>query len=81
LDAVLHARRISLCCKNPHRPRYRYPNLITQYRASGGGGMMLHLYMYAERDMVEESIRLAEATGAFSAIILTCDHPHGDEFS
>jgi 4-hydroxymandelate oxidase len=36
----------------------------------------LHLYMYDERDMVQESIRLAEATGAFSAIILTCDHPH-----
>jgi 4-hydroxymandelate oxidase len=41
-----------------------------------GGGMWLHLYMFEERDMVQESIRLAEATGAFSAIVLTCDHPH-----
>jgi isopentenyl diphosphate isomerase/L-lactate dehydrogenase-like FMN-dependent dehydrogenase len=39
-------------------------------------GMWLHMYMYAERDVVKESIRLAEATGAFSAIVLTCDHPH-----
>jgi isopentenyl diphosphate isomerase/L-lactate dehydrogenase-like FMN-dependent dehydrogenase len=43
---------------------------------SHGNGMWLHLYMYEERDMVKESIRLAEATGAFSAIVLTCDHPH-----
>jgi isopentenyl diphosphate isomerase/L-lactate dehydrogenase-like FMN-dependent dehydrogenase len=43
---------------------------------SDGGGMWLHMYMYEEREMVQESIRLAEATGAFSAIVLTCDHPH-----
>jgi isopentenyl diphosphate isomerase/L-lactate dehydrogenase-like FMN-dependent dehydrogenase len=42
----------------------------------GAGGMWLHMYMYEEREMVQESIRLAEATGAFSAIVLTCDHPH-----
>jgi 4-hydroxymandelate oxidase len=42
----------------------------------GSGGMWLHMYMFEERDMVQESIRLAEATGAFSAIVLTCDHPH-----
>jgi isopentenyl diphosphate isomerase/L-lactate dehydrogenase-like FMN-dependent dehydrogenase len=44
--------------------------------SDGGGGMWLHMYMYEEREMVQESIRLAEATGAFSAIVLTCDHPH-----
>jgi isopentenyl diphosphate isomerase/L-lactate dehydrogenase-like FMN-dependent dehydrogenase len=43
---------------------------------SPDNGMWLHLYMYEEREMVQESIRLAEATGAFSAIVLTCDHPH-----
>jgi isopentenyl diphosphate isomerase/L-lactate dehydrogenase-like FMN-dependent dehydrogenase len=43
---------------------------------SSGNGMWLHLYMYEEREMVQESIRLAEATSAFSAIVLTCDHPH-----
>ena len=45
--------------------------------ASGDGGIKwLHLYMYEEKDMVEKAIESAEATGAFSAIILTCDHPH-----
>jgi isopentenyl diphosphate isomerase/L-lactate dehydrogenase-like FMN-dependent dehydrogenase len=44
--------------------------------AAGGSGMWLHMYMFEEREMVQESIRLAEATGAFSAIVLTCDHPH-----
>jgi 4-hydroxymandelate oxidase len=43
---------------------------------SDEGGMWLHMYMYEERELVQESIRLAEATGAFSAIVLTCDHPH-----
>jgi 4-hydroxymandelate oxidase len=44
--------------------------------AAQPGSKWLHMYMFEERDMVQESIRLAEATGAFSAIILTCDHPH-----
>lgn len=45
--------------------------------ASGDGGVKwLHLYMFEEKDMVEKAIKSAEATGAFSAIILTCDHPH-----
>ena len=45
--------------------------------ASGDGGVKwLHLYMFEEKEMVEKAIKSAEATGAFSAIILTCDHPH-----
>jgi len=40
------------------------------------GVKWLHLYMFQERDLVEKAIRTAEATGAFSAILLTCDHPH-----
>jgi isopentenyl diphosphate isomerase/L-lactate dehydrogenase-like FMN-dependent dehydrogenase len=38
--------------------------------------LWLHMYMFQERDLVEACIRHAEKTGAFSAIILTCDHPH-----
>jgi len=40
------------------------------------GVKWLQMYMFDERDMVAESIRMAERTGAFSAILLTCDHPH-----
>jgi isopentenyl diphosphate isomerase/L-lactate dehydrogenase-like FMN-dependent dehydrogenase len=36
----------------------------------------LHLYMFEEKDLVVTSIKAAMATDAFSAIILTCDHPH-----
>lgn len=45
--------------------------------ASGDGGVKwLHLYMFEEKELVEKAIKSAEATGAFSAIVLTCDHPH-----
>ena len=40
------------------------------------GCKWLHLYIFQERDLVEASLKAAEATGAFSAVILTCDHPH-----
>lgn len=40
------------------------------------GAKWLHLYMFEERDLVQASLQAAEATGAFSAVILTCDHPH-----
>jgi 4-hydroxymandelate oxidase len=41
------------------------------------GVKWLHLYMFEERDLVEASIEAALASGDhFSAIILTCDHPH-----
>jgi len=36
----------------------------------------LHMYMFQEKELVANSIRLAEATGNFTAIVLTCDHPH-----
>jgi 4-hydroxymandelate oxidase len=49
---------------------------VSESDPGGGSGMWLHMYMFEERDMVEESIRLAEATGKFSAIVITCDHPH-----
>ena len=54
------------------------PDVVEEGRtASGDGGVKwLHLYMFEEKDMVEKAIKSAEATGAFSAIILTCDHPH-----
>jgi len=41
-----------------------------------GGIKWLHLYMFEERDLVEKAIKSAEATGKFTAIVLTCDHPH-----
>ena len=42
--------------------------------ASGDGGVKwLHLYMFEEKELVEKAIKSAEATGAFSAIVLTCD--------
>lgn len=45
--------------------------------ASGDGGVKwLHLYMFEEKELVEKAIKSAEATGSFSAIVLTCDHPH-----
>ena len=44
--------------------------------ASPDGVKWLQLYMFEEKDLVEKSIQAALATGAFSAIILTCDHPH-----
>jgi isopentenyl diphosphate isomerase/L-lactate dehydrogenase-like FMN-dependent dehydrogenase len=40
------------------------------------GVKWLQMYMFQEKHLVKESIRLAEESGAFSAIILTCDHPH-----
>lgn len=45
--------------------------------ASTAGVKWLHLYMFEEKDLVEKSIKAAmSTTDAFSAIILTCDHPH-----
>lgn len=49
---------------------------IKSEKKNGGGTKWLQMYMFEETDMVVNSIRLAEATGAFSAIVLTCDHPH-----
>ena len=40
------------------------------------GVKWLHLYIFEEREIVARSIELAAATGSFSAIVLTCDHPH-----
>jgi isopentenyl diphosphate isomerase/L-lactate dehydrogenase-like FMN-dependent dehydrogenase len=40
------------------------------------GVKWLHLYMFEERELVQASIQAALATKQFSAIILTCDHPH-----
>ena len=46
------------------------------------GPKWLHLYIFKERELVQRSIELAEKANqtagdsGFSAIILTCDHPH-----
>jgi 4-hydroxymandelate oxidase len=40
------------------------------------GVKWLHLYMFEERGLVEAAIERALATDSFSAIILSCDHPH-----
>jgi isopentenyl diphosphate isomerase/L-lactate dehydrogenase-like FMN-dependent dehydrogenase len=43
------------------------------------GTKWLHLYMFKERELVEAAVRSAfqnDGTEQFSAIILTCDHPH-----
>ncbi|KAK3270175.1 hypothetical protein CYMTET_21415 [Cymbomonas tetramitiformis] len=40
------------------------------------GPKWLHLYIAKDRAFVIRCLRQAEATGAFSAIIVTCDHPH-----
>jgi 4-hydroxymandelate oxidase len=40
------------------------------------GVKWLHLYMFEERGLVEASIERALDAGGFSAIILSCDHPH-----
>ena len=40
------------------------------------GPKWLHLYIYRERHLVLAALRAAEETGAFSAVIVTCDHPH-----
>jgi 4-hydroxymandelate oxidase len=40
------------------------------------GVKWLHLYMFEERDLVQACIQAALQTKQFSAIILTCDHPH-----
>ena len=43
---------------------------------SYGGVKWLHIYMFEEKDLVEASIQAALKTKAFSAVVLTCDHPH-----
>jgi 4-hydroxymandelate oxidase len=41
------------------------------------GVKWLHMYMFEERDLVKASIAVAlQCQTSFSAIILTCDHPH-----
>lgn len=40
------------------------------------GVKWLHLYIFEERGLVEAAIERALASGGFSAIILSCDHPH-----
>jgi hypothetical protein len=40
------------------------------------GVKWLHLYMFQEKGLVEAAIERALNTGGFSAIILSCDHPH-----
>lgn len=40
------------------------------------GVKWLQMYLFEERDMVQRSVELALESRAFSAILLTCDHPH-----
>jgi len=44
--------------------------------ATPGRGKWLHLYMFKEREIIENAVRIGQTSGAFSAIIVTCDHPH-----
>ncbi|KAJ9468411.1 Hydroxyacid oxidase [Diplonema papillatum] len=45
-------------------------------KAKTGGAFWLHMYIRPDTDVVAEKLDEAYETGAFSALVCTCDHPH-----
>ena len=41
-----------------------------------GGAKWLHMYFYTDREVMGRVLEAALESGAFSAVLLTCDHPH-----
>mmetsp|Transcript_10510 Transcript_10510/g.19234 ORF Transcript_10510/g.19234 Transcript_10510/m.19234 type:complete len:455 (-) Transcript_10510:1853-3217(-) len=56
---------------------FSYSSVIYTDVVKEPGVKWLHMYMFEERDMVQAMIETAlSCEDCFSAIILTCDHPH-----
>eukprot|EP00510_Aplanochytrium_minuta_P010577 CAMPEP_0184064634 /NCGR_PEP_ID=MMETSP0957-20130417/2117_1 /TAXON_ID=627963 /ORGANISM="Aplanochytrium sp, Strain PBS07" /LENGTH=439 /DNA_ID=CAMNT_0026362087 /DNA_START=84 /DNA_END=1403 /DNA_ORIENTATION=+ len=52
------------------------PRLLESTKSINGPKMWFHVYLFKQKEQVLRAIKLAEVSGAFSAVILTCDHPH-----